>query len=170
MFSKYILVLVCCFTLALGCGCASSEQCQKIRSWGQEYTKIDRARLEEGKSVLTSELMARLGKPDYVLKGKELDNSISDCKVRHYIMEVSARSFPELGRVERVPDWVTERLCKSEFWFYDEAMRYPFQSQPRWGMGCGYVVIWFVVNEKGEVITQGFGGFETAIAPTLQKE
>jgi len=170
MLFKFVLALVCVCTLALGCGCASSEQCQKIRSWGQEYTKIARARFDDGQLVLTSDLLARFGQPDYVLKGKELDNTISDPKVCHYIVQISARSFPELGWVERAPDWVIERLSKAEFWFYDEAMRYPFQSQPRWGMGCGYVVIWFVMNEKGEVITQGYGGFETAIAPTLRKE
>jgi hypothetical protein len=166
------LLLTGCIFLT-GCfGCISRAQKEILQKWYTAYYEVQRERQSKAAPVPANLLVAKIGEPDYVVKGSEFAVVFPDPKVRHFLITLSALDLAGLTIEQEPPQSAIEAITQASVWFYDEAARYPMPAQPDsfWGMGTGFQVIWFVVNGKGDVIAQEAGGFATPIAPSHRKK
>jgi hypothetical protein len=170
-----IPLFVGCITLAASAGCISSAQKETVDKWSAAYFQVERERggkLEFGVRsashiVPASFVLAKIGKPDYVVLGSQLERIIPNGTIRDAIIKRSSLDFAGLTMMSQPPQSATDSIMGSSLWFYDEAARYRWPSQPAsfWGMGTGYQVLWFVVDSKNEIIAQGARGYAEPIAP-----
>jgi hypothetical protein len=154
------------------CGCVSSAQKDMVQKWFATYYLVERDREARVAPVPADVLPAKIGEPDYIVKGSALAAVVPNEKFRHSIVTLSALNLAGLTVENEPPQSAVDRIMGLSLWFYDEAARYPLPSEPAsfWGMGTGFQVIWFVVSDEREVVAQGSTGSAVPIAPSHRRK
>jgi|WetSurMetagenome_2_1015567.scaffolds.fasta_scaffold12147_4 hypothetical protein len=162
-----LCITICCSFFWIG-GCALPDQRKTVEGWYEQYRYF---RQMDGRRFSSSHLVSKIGKPDYVARGVDLNEVIPDAECREIILNSAGASFERAhGQDERdfLPGWGAGVVAQYSFWFYDEAARYLFPSQRAsvFGMGTGYQVVCFVVNDSNDIVAVGAGGFPDKLLPS----
>jgi len=162
------------FSLVWCGGCAGPEQKAVVKAWFDACFYVEKEEKAQGGCVPSSLLLSKIGPPDYVIRGGDLAEVIPNSNHRETVIRLAASSLErvtESRKDMRTSGWGVGIVAAATFWFYDEAARYWLPSQPAsfWGMGTGYQVVWFVVNDNNEIVAQGGWGFVKPISPSHRK-